>query len=102
MELALTGDNLTAVRAHELGLVNALAEPGGALDAALALAERITANGPLAVAATKRIIVESRNWSTEEQWNEQMKILMPVFASKDAREGAVAFAEKRAPQWTGT
>ena len=52
-----------ALRAHELGLVNVLAEPGDALDAAIVLAEKITANGPLAVAATKRIIVESRNWS---------------------------------------
>jgi enoyl-CoA hydratase len=102
MELALTGENLSAERAHDLGLVNVLAEPGGALDAALALAEKITANGPLAVAATKRIIVESRGWSQEEMWNEQIKILMPVFASKDAQEGAIAFAEKRAPKWTGT
>ena len=66
MELALTGDNLSAERAHELGLVNVLAEPGRALDGAIALAEKITANGPLAVAATKRIIVESRGWSPEE------------------------------------
>ena len=66
MELALTGENLSAERAHELGLVNALAEPGSALDAAIALAERITANGPLAVAATKRIIVESRGWSPDD------------------------------------
>jgi enoyl-CoA hydratase len=102
MELALTGENLSAVRAHELGLVNVLAEPGHVLEAAIELAERITANGPLAVAATKRIITESRAWSPEEQWNEQTKILMPVFASKDAQEGAVAFAEKRAPNWTGS
>ncbi len=102
MELALTGDNLPAERAHELGLVNALAEPGHALEAAIELAERITANGPLAVAATKRVIVESRGWAPEQQWAEQTKIIMPVFASKDAREGAVAFAEKRAPNWTGT
>lgn len=102
MELALTGDQLSAERAHELGMVNLLAEPGHALDAAIELAERITANGPLAVAATKRIIVESRSWSPADQWSEQMKIIAPVFASKDAREGAVAFAEKRAPNWTGT
>lgn len=102
MELALTGDNLPAERAHELGLVNVLAEPGQALEAAVALAERITANGPLAVAATKRVITESRGWSPEDQWREQAKIIMPVFASKDAREGAVAFAEKRAPNWSGT
>jgi enoyl-CoA hydratase len=102
MELALTGDPLPAARAHDLGLVNVLAEPGHALEAALELAERITANGPLAVAATKRVIVESRGWSPEDQWREQLKIIMPVFGSKDAREGAVAFAEKRAPNWTGT
>lgn len=102
MELALTGDNLPAVRAHELGLVNVLAEPGTALDAAIALAEKITANGPLAVAATKRIITESRSWTPETMFAEQMKILLPVFASNDAREGAIAFAEKRPPRWTGS
>lgn len=102
MELALTGDTLPAQRAHELGMVNVLAEPGHALEAAIALAERITANGPLAVAATKRIIVESRGWNPEQQWSEQMKIIMPVFGSNDAKEGAIAFAEKRAPNWTGT
>ena len=102
MELALTGDKLPAERAHQLGLVNVLCEPGQALTAAIALAERITVNGPLAVAATKRVIVESRGWRPEDQWREQAKIIGPVFASKDAREGAVAFAEKRAPNWTGT
>jgi enoyl-CoA hydratase len=102
MELALTGDNLPAERAHELGLVSVLAEPGGALDAAIALAEKITANGPLAVAATKRIIVESRNWSAEDKWNNQLQILAPVFMSNDAKEGAIAFAEKRPPKWTGS
>ena len=69
---------------------------------AIELAERITANGPLAVAATKRVIVESRSWSPEDQWREQVKIIMPVFASKDAKEGAIAFAEKRPPNWTGS
>jgi enoyl-CoA hydratase len=102
MELALTGDQLSAERAHELGMVNVLAEPGHALDAAIELAERITANGPLAVAATKRIIVESRGWSPQDQWREQMKIIMPVFGSNDAKEGAIAFAEKRPPNWTGS
>lgn len=102
MELALTGEQLPAERAHALGLVNVLAEWGGALDAAIALAEKITANGPLAVAATKRVIVESRGWNPETAFAEQMKILGPVFASNDAREGAIAFAEKRPPRWTGT
>jgi enoyl-CoA hydratase len=102
MELALTGEAFTAERAHALGMVNVLAEPGGALDAAIELAERITANGPLAVAATKQIIVESRGWSPDTQFSEQNKILMPVFSSNDAREGAIAFAEKRPAHWTGT
>src|SRR5262245_40520647 len=102
MELALTGDQLPAVRAQELGLVNVLAEPGKVLDAAVELAEKITANGPLAVAATKRIIVESRVWSPEEMWANQTKVLAPVFMSNDAKEGAIAFAEKRPPKWTGT
>jgi len=102
MELALTGDNLSAKRAHELGLVNVLTEPGKALDGAVELAEKITANGPLAVAATKRIIVESGGWSPEEMWKKQIEIFLPVFASNDAKEGAIAFAEKRPPRWTGT
>jgi enoyl-CoA hydratase len=102
MELALTGDNLSAKRAHELGLVNVLTEPGKALDGAIELAEKITANGPLAVAATKRIIVESRGWSPDEMWKKQIEIFLPVFASNDAKEGAIAFAEKRPPRWTGT
>ncbi|BBY39542.1 enoyl-CoA hydratase [Mycobacterium mantenii] len=102
MELALTGENLSAERAHALGMVNVLAEPGGALDAAIDLAERIAANGPLAVAATKRIIVESRGWSPEDMFAEQNKLLAPVFSSNDAKEGAIAFAEKRPPKWTGT
>jgi enoyl-CoA hydratase len=101
MELALTGDPIGAERAHALGLVNALAEPGGALDAALALAGRIAANGPLALAATKRILLESSGWSDEEFWQRQGEISGPVFASEDAREGATAFAEKRDPVWKG-
>jgi enoyl-CoA hydratase len=101
MEMALTGDPIDAERAHAFGLVNALAEPGGALDAALKLAGRIAANGPLALAATKRILVESADWTDAEFWDRQGEISGPVFASEDAREGAVAFAEKREPAWKG-
>jgi enoyl-CoA hydratase len=101
MEMALTGDPIDAERAEAFGLVNVLADPGGALDAALALAERIAANGPLALAATKRILVAAADWSDEEFWQKQGEISGPVFGSEDAREGATAFAEKRDPVWKG-
>ena len=101
MEMALTGDPLPAERAHELGLVNRLAEPGGALDAALELAATIAANGPLALAATKRILAESADWADAEFFDRQEAIAAPVRSSEDAREGATAFAEKRAPVWKG-
>lgn len=102
MELALTGENLPAERAHALGMVNVLSENGSALEDALALAQRITANGPLAVAATKRVIVESRTWAVSDVWSKQWEILEAVFASNDAKEGAAAFAEKRPPRWSAS
>ncbi|MGW0181640.1 crotonase/enoyl-CoA hydratase family protein [Nocardia sp. NPDC003345] len=102
LELALTGENFTAEQGATFGFVNVLAEPGAALTEALRLADRITANGPLAVAVTKEILVESRYWSAEEMWQKQMELLAPVFGSRDAQEGAKAFAEKRTPEWTGT
>jgi enoyl-CoA hydratase len=102
MELALTGKPLPAPRGHELGLVNHLTQSGGALAGALDLAEQITANGPLAIVATKKIIIESDAWTPEQGWLKQEEICTPVFASNDAREGALAFAEKRAPAWTGS
>ena len=101
MELALTGDPLPAADAHRLGLVNALTPPGGALDGARALAARIAANGPLAVAATKQIITQQSDWDMADVWDKQAAIAGPVFVSEDAREGALAFAEKRAPVWKG-
>jgi enoyl-CoA hydratase len=102
LELALTGDSFTAEQASHWGFVNVLTEPGEALAGALALAERITANGPLAVATTKQIIMASSQWSEDEMWERQLELANPVFASKDAMEGATAFAEKRTPHWTGT
>jgi enoyl-CoA hydratase/carnithine racemase len=100
-ELALTGDPIDAERAYELGLVNRLAEPGQALEMALQLAETIAANGPLALAATKRVMVESADWSDGEFFDRQRPIIDPVFASEDAREGATAFSERRDPVWKG-
>jgi enoyl-CoA hydratase len=101
MELALTGDPIDAERAHELGLVNRLAEPGQALEAALELAAAIADNGPLALAASKRILTESVDWPDAEFFDRQDAITRPVMASEDAREGATAFAEKRPPVWQG-
>jgi enoyl-CoA hydratase len=100
-ELALTGDPIEAERAYELGLVNRLAEPGQALQEALQLAETIAANGPLALTATKRILVESADWPDAEFFARQNEISDPVFASEDAREGATAFSERRDPVWKG-
>jgi enoyl-CoA hydratase len=101
MELALTGDFFSAADAYRWGLVNALTAPGEALAGARALAARVTANGPLAVAATKEIITKAADWALDEGLDAQQPILAPVFASADAREGARAFAEKREPQWKG-
>ncbi len=101
MELALTGEPITAERGYELGLVNRVAEPGEAVDAALALAQTIAANGPLALAATKRVLTEAADWSEHEFWGRQREIIDPVFQSEDAQEGARAFTEKRDPVWQG-
>lgn len=100
-ELALTGGRIDAERLYQLGLVNRLTEPGGALDTALELAGEIVAAAPLAVAASKRIIDESPDWSTEEAFAKQGEIALAALVSKDATEGALAFAEKREPRWQG-
>jgi len=101
MELALTGEPISAERAADLGLVNRLADPGGAVEVALGLAAEIAANAPLALIASKRILQEQRDWSSAEMWELQSAISEPVFTSEDAREGATAFAEKRPPVWRG-
>lgn len=100
-ELALTGDPITAERGYELGLVNRVAEPGGTLDVAIELATTISANGPLALTGSKRILRESGDWTQSEAFARQESIWQPIFASEDAKEGATAFAEKRAPVWQG-
>jgi len=102
MQLALTGDPVDAERAAQIGLVDRLAEPGAAVDTALELAAAISVNAPLALVATKQVLYSQRDWSTTRFWDEQGKITGPVFSSNDAREGSIAFAEKREPVWTGT
>ena len=101
MELALTGDPISAERGYELGLVNRVAEPGAAVDVALQLAGAIAGNGPLAIAATKTILEQQWGWSDADFWHKQGELSGPVFQSQDAREGAIAFTEKRDPVWHG-
>jgi len=92
---------MPAERFHHFGVVNRLAAPGRALEDALELAAAIAQNGPLAVAASKRILEEQVDWPTAEMWERQGAISDPVFASEDAKEGASAFKERRAPVWRG-
>ena len=102
MEMAITGDPITAEEAADHGLVSRLTEPGEALSAALVLAERIARNAPLAVAASKQLIRATQGATEEELWKIQRPHMATVWKSDDAKEGPRAFAEKRPPEWTGT
>ena len=101
--LALTGDDIDADEGFRLGLVNRLAEPGQALAVAMQLAEAIARNAPLAVIGTKRVLVESYAHPEPEfwAWQRAQDDLRSILQSKDAIEGATAFAEKRPPNWLG-
>jgi len=101
LELLLTGDPFSAARAAEVGLVNRVVPEGGALEAAIELAEAIGKNGPLAVQISKQIARNTFDWTVEQGWKESNAIAMPAFVSEDATEGATAFAEKRPPVWKG-
>lgn len=101
MELALTGDFMDAARAKDLGFINQTVPEGEAFAAAQELAVKIAGNGPLAVKLSKQVVRDSEDWSTGEMFGRQQDILQPVFTSEDAIEGAMAFAEKRAPNWKG-
>lgn len=101
LEMLLTGDPISAQRAAELGLVNRVTPEGGAVEGALALAGAIAANGPLAVAVSKQVAREARGWPAAEAWQRQADLVLPVFVSEDAQEGAAAFAEQRLPRYRG-
>jgi enoyl-CoA hydratase len=100
-ELVLTGEMYAASVLAAHGLINKVVASGEALQTALGMARSIAANGPMAVAVSKRVLNESIDWQSGELFERQYKITDAVFASADAREGATAFAEKRKPVWRG-
>jgi enoyl-CoA hydratase len=101
MELVLTGRMWPAEAAAEARLVNQLADAGRALETALELAAEVAANAPLALTTSKQVLVNSVDWPLEEKFDRQQQYVDPVRQSADAKEGARAFVEKRAPRWTG-
>jgi enoyl-CoA hydratase len=101
MEMLLTGDAVDAETLHLHGVVNRLAPEGEALGVAMELAGRIAENGPMALEVTMIVARRARDWPASEAFDRQRELTAPVFASADAREGALAFAEKRKPNWTG-
>jgi enoyl-CoA hydratase len=100
LELAVTGDPISADRAAELGLVNQVVAPDAVLDAALALAERITANSPLAVRKALEVSKTAPHLSEEEAFRLSLHAAIEVGQAPDAVEGARAFLEKRPPVWS--
>ena len=101
MEVALTGEPLSAERAHHFGLVNRLTEPGGALEEARRLAHQITANAPIAVRESRRVVLAAATASDEELWAMSFAGIAAAMSSEDLGEGLLAFLERRPPVWTG-
>ena len=101
MEMALTAQPILAEKAHEYGLVSKLCEPGEAVERALELAELISKNAPLAVATSKQLIRATQGRTEAELWELQKPLGAKVLGSKDAKEGPLAFIQKRAPKWQG-
>jgi enoyl-CoA hydratase len=101
MQMVLTGERVPAEELHRAGLISRVVPAGQALESARELAGQVAANAPLALVASKRVVVESADWPGEERLTRQGEILGPVFGSADAMEGAAAFAEKRPPVWRG-
>jgi len=100
LEITLTGESFDAARALDLGLVNRVVPAGTELDEALALAELVAANGPLAVRTVKKLVRATTLQGGDAGWPRPSEI-GAVFSSDDAREGATAFAEKRPPNFVG-
>ena len=101
MELAITGDTITAERAYHFGMINEQCEPGTAVDTAMALADRVLANAPLAVQASRRLILEAPEQTDAEGMRAASKAMADLSSTEDYAEGPRAFIEKRPPEWTG-
>ncbi|HUW01734.1 MAG TPA: crotonase/enoyl-CoA hydratase family protein [Acidimicrobiales bacterium] len=101
MELIMTGDPISAERAHAYGLVNELVGPGEALGAAETLAKRICANAPVAVRESRRVALAATDADDSVGWTMSMEAMGVAMSSADFAEGLTAFIEKRDPQWTG-
>ncbi|HLI23920.1 MAG TPA: crotonase/enoyl-CoA hydratase family protein [Acidimicrobiales bacterium] len=100
-EMAMTGDPIDAERAYQLGLVNVLTEPGAALEGALGLAERVSANAPVAVQRSRALLVELRHADDREGIRRSAEEMVGLFTTEDFSEGLTAFIEKRPPRWKG-
>jgi enoyl-CoA hydratase/carnithine racemase len=101
LEMIMTGDSISAQRAYELALINAVTSKEGALEGALAVAERIAKASPVAVRVSREVMLESLEMSDSDAWARSMEGAKVVLRSDDCREGQRAFVEKRAPVWTG-
>jgi len=101
LELALTGEMMSAERLDRFGLINGLTDPGGALAEAHVLATQIAANAPMSIDVSKRVIQQQIDWPLSKMFDRQAEITGHILTAEDAREEARAFAEKRAPKWTG-
>ncbi|CQD24383.1 enoyl-CoA hydratase/isomerase [Mycobacterium lentiflavum] len=101
MQILLTGDPITAERAHQVGLVNEVVPADQLRERTQRLALRIAANAPLSVLASKRTVYLSAQHHLAAAYDLADEIWEPVYLSDDAQEGPTAFREKRAPQWKG-